>query len=159
VLDVGTGSGPVALALADELPECAVTATDTSPDALALARENASRLGLAERVRFEAGTLPEGAFDLVVANLPYVREDEWVGLAPEIREYEPRDALVAGEDGLDAIRSLLGAIAEHEVGAVALEVGAGQARTVAGLAEAAGFGTVAIRSDLAGIERVVSASR
>ena len=95
----------------------------------------------------------------MVANLPYVREDEWAGLPPEIREYEPRTALVAGEDGLDAIRSLLDAIGERDVGAVALEVGAGQAETVAGLAAAAGFPTVELRSDLAGIERVVSASR
>ena len=79
VLDVGTGSGAVALAVADELPEADVTATDTSEDALALARENAERLGLAERVAFERGTVPPGRrFDLVVANLPYVRESDMV---------------------------------------------------------------------------------
>ena len=78
VLDVGTGSGAIALAIADELPGCAVTATDTSAEALAVARANAERLGLGDRVRFQAGSVPaEGAFDLVVANLPYVAESEW----------------------------------------------------------------------------------
>jgi release factor glutamine methyltransferase len=85
VLEVGTGSGAVALAVAAELPSAEVTATDSSPGALALAGENATRLGLAGRVRFAEGTLPEGAsFDLLVANLPYVGEDEWPELAPEI---------------------------------------------------------------------------
>ena len=82
VLDVGTGSGAIALAVADELPEAEVVATDTSPGALEVARANAARLGLADRVRFEAGTVPEGeSFDLVLANLPYVAEADWAGLA------------------------------------------------------------------------------
>ena len=97
VLDVGTGSGAVALAIADELPRAEVVATDVSPGALEVARDNAARLGLAERVSFhEAAEAPERRYDLVVANLPYVREDEWATLEPEITEHEPRDALVAG---------------------------------------------------------------
>ncbi len=101
VHDVGTGSGAVALALRDERPDLVVTASDASPDAVAVARAN----GLSEA--FVHDGLPAGPFDLVVANLPYVREDEWAGLAPEIRLWEPREALVAGADGLDAIRSVV----------------------------------------------------
>jgi release factor glutamine methyltransferase len=100
VHDVGTGSGAVALALRDERPDLIVSASDASAAAVEVARAN----GLDAVV---ADGLPPGSFDLVVANLPYVREDEWAGLAPEIRSYEPRSALVAGVDGLDAIRSLV----------------------------------------------------
>ena len=158
VLDVGTGSGAVALAIADELPGARVVATDTSPGALEVARENARRLGLEERIAIHAGPGgPDGRFDLVVANLPYVRMDEWKALAPEIAEYEPREALVAGEDGLDAIRGLLGS--PPDCAALALEVGAGQAAEVAALVAAAGFADVETRRDLAGIERVVAATR
>ncbi len=161
VLDVGTGSGAVALAVAEELPECAVTATDSSPAALALAGENAERFGLADRVAFEDGTLPalgdRASFDLVLANLPYVAESDWDSLAPEIREFEPREALVSGSDGLDAIRTLVGglAVAEPRPRAVALEVGEGQASEVVELVMAAGYEQVSSRPDLAGIERIV----
>jgi release factor glutamine methyltransferase len=108
VHDVGTGSGAVALALASERPDMRVTGSDASAAAVDVARANGSRLGL--RVEFVvASDWPAGAQspDLVVANLPYVREDEWDALQPEIRLYEPRAALVAGEDGLDAIRALV----------------------------------------------------
>ena len=159
VCDVGTGSGAIALAVADELPNARVTATDIYPDALEVARANAERLGLADRVRFEAGSLPrEGSFDLILANLPYVSEREWLGLEPEVRDYEPRGALVPGPTGLEAIEALLGELAVG-VGAgakaVALEVGAGQAPVVAELVRRAGFERVEVRRDLAGIERVV----
>lgn len=158
VLDVGTGSGAVALAVADEIPDAQVTATDLSLDALAVARANAERLGLADRATFVPGSLPAGGrFDLVLANLPYVSEAEWSSLAPELRRYEPREALVAGPTGLEAIESLLAGLAlgEVETGAVALEVGAGQAPAVAALVHRAGFGSVRRLRDLAGIERVV----
>jgi release factor glutamine methyltransferase len=161
-LDVGTGSGAVALAVADELPGCQVTGTDTSPEALDLARENAERLKVDGRVRFERGTVPEGRiFELVLANLPYVREDEWEGLAPEITGYEPREALVGGADGVEAIASTVPAtVAALEPGAsLALEVGAGQAGPVAELLLGLGFGQVEGRQDLAGIPRVVLGSR
>jgi release factor glutamine methyltransferase len=160
-LDIGTGSGAVALAVADELPDCEVTATDTSAAALDLARENAQRLEIDARVSFERGTVPEGRrFELVLANLPYVREDEWEGLAREITDYEPREALVGGADGVEAIATTApAAVAALEPGAsLALEVGAGQAGAVAELLLDLGFGQVEGRQDLAGIPRVVLGS-
>jgi release factor glutamine methyltransferase len=163
VLDVGTGSGAIALAIADELPACEVTATDTSPGALAVARANAERLGLTDRVRFCEGTLPEGeTFDLILANLPYVAESDWAGLQPEVTRWEPREALLAGPDGLDAYRALvtksagpLCRIGRLKSGGLAVEVGEGQAAAVASLMSEAGFADVETRCDLAGIERVV----
>jgi release factor glutamine methyltransferase len=161
VLDVGTGSGAVALAIAHELPDAVVTGTDNSPGALELARENAKRLGLHDRVRFEAGSLPGGEFDLLLANLPYVAEGEWAGLPPEIARYEPRNALVGGPTGLEAIGALLEALAsgDTEAHAVALEVGAGQAAAVAELVPSVGYMRIETRRDLAGIDRVVIGRR
>lgn len=163
VLDVGTGSGAIALAVADELPECEVTATDTSPAALEVARANAARLGSAGRVRFIEGTLPEGSFDLVLANLPYVAERDWPSLQPEVTQWEPREALLAGPDGLDAYRAFipgcsshLHRYAEQMTGALVVEVGDGQAEAVGELMREAGFVAIETRRDLAGIERVVA---
>jgi release factor glutamine methyltransferase len=158
VLDVGTGSGAVALAVADELPETHVVATDTSPGALELAGDNAARLGLSDRVTFAPVTVHDGQpFDLLLANLPYVTEGEWGTLAPEITRYEPREALVAGPTGTEAIEALLDELhaGGTEVAAVSLEVGEGQAMRVGELVRAAGFGDVETRRDLAGIDRVV----
>lgn len=157
VLDVGTGSGAVALAVAEELPGCEVVATDTSEAALELAAANANVLGLGGRVRFADGTLPaDERCDLLLANLPYVSEAEWERLPPEIRNFEPREALVAGPTGLESIESLLAALArEQRPEAIALEVGQGQAAPVAELVREVGFSEVAARRDLAGIERVV----
>jgi release factor glutamine methyltransferase len=163
VLDVGTGSGAIALAIADELPACAVTAADTSPAALEVARANAEQLGLADRVRFIESTLPEDErFDLVLANLPYVAEREWPSLQPEVTQWEPREALLAGPDGLGAYRSFIPgcgrALIRHpgqSSTTLAVEVGEGQAPAVAELFREAGFGQIEVRRDLAGIERVV----
>jgi release factor glutamine methyltransferase len=161
-LDVGTGSGAVALSLASELPNVEVVATDTSADALEAAGANAARLGLGARVRFEGGSLPdEGGFDLLLANLPYVAEPDWPGLEPEVREWEPAEALLAGADGLEAIRALLTALSERPslAEAVALEVGIGQAEAVAALLAETGYPRTETRRDLAGIERVVVGRR
>jgi release factor glutamine methyltransferase len=158
VLDVGTGSGAIGLAVADELPGARVVATDTSLDALAVAQANAERLGLG--VELAHGTIEpvEGGFDLVVANLPYVAEGEWATLAPEIREYEPREAVLSGPTGLEAIEGLLAELSTSPrlPAAIGLEVGFGQAPTVAELARRAGFERVERRRDLAGIERMVA---
>jgi release factor glutamine methyltransferase len=150
VHDVGTGSGAVALALLDERPDLVVTASDASSAAADVARANATRLGLALDVSVQRG-LPLGnegmGPDLVVANLPYVREDEWDGLAPEIRAYEPREALVSGADGLDAIREL---VAQVPTGTrLTLEHAPGQAGAVRALLRDA-----ETRPDLAGHPRV-----
>ncbi len=162
VLDVGTGSGAVALAVAGELSGAEVVGTDTSPAALELARTNAERLDLADRVRFEQGTLPPGEdFDLVLANLPYVSEAEWERLAPEITRHEPRQALVAGPTGLEAIEALLVGLAAagEPPPALALEIGAAQAAAASRLVRDAGFGEVEVRRDLAGLDRVVVGRR
>ena len=165
VLDVGTGSGAIALAVADELEDARVTAIDTSFNAVRVAKANTERLGLTDRVDVVlrgpsslTGAVPDDrAFDLLLANLPYVSEDEWQDLAPEIREYEPREALVAGQTGLEAIEALaeelLGLAPRPRV--VALEIGAGQAEVVSTLVRAAGYTDVEVRSDLAGHDRVV----
>jgi release factor glutamine methyltransferase len=150
VHDVGTGSGAVALALLQERPDLIVTASDSSPAAVEVARANAARLRLPLEV-VECRGLPDGDYELVLANLPYVRDDEWAALAPEITRFEPRDALVSGPDGLDAIRSLVG---ESPAGThMALEHAPGQAAAVRSLLHAA-----ATYPDLAGRERVTAGS-
>ena len=150
----------LALALAKERPEAQVFATDISPDALAVARANAERLGLA--ITFIQGDLDQplalaGPFDLIVANLPYIPSADIDGLAADVRS-EPRLALDGGADGLVLVRRLVAGAPDllQPGGCLALEVGAGQAGAVKQLLRAVGFGGVRSRQDLAGIERVVS---
>jgi len=161
VLDLCTGSGAVALALKDERPDLHVSGSDLSVEALALARANGEHLGL--EVRWLQGDLLDGIpdeFDAVIANPPYVADAERSSLAPEILRHEPAGALFAGADGLAVIEALLRQLGERElVAMVALEVGAGQAETVAGLMRKAGFEKVECRRDLSGIERVVMGAR
>jgi release factor glutamine methyltransferase len=147
VHDLGTGSGAIALAIRQERPDMQVTGSDTSAAALACAHANARELQL--DVAF--GPDPNFEVDLLVANLPYVREDEWALLQPEIRLYEPRQALVSGEDGLDAIRAL---VASAPAGTqLALEHAPAQAADVRSLL--VGGETL---KDLAGRERVTLGS-
>ena len=157
VVDVGTGSGAVALALKHERPDLVVTGTDASEDALAVARDNAERLRL--DVTFLRANLLDGVpgpFDAVLANLPYVPED--AELAPEITGHEPTAALYAGADGLDAIRMLVGMLGG--VAVAALEIGGEkQADPVASLLRNAGFESLEVLRDLAGHERVLVARR
>ena len=161
VVDVGTGSGAIALALRDERPDLEVTGTDVSAGALAVARDNAARLGLAGDVAFVEGDLLAGLgeVDAVLSNPPYVAEGERVALAPEILRHEPAGALFAGADGLDVIRRLVPAAVAAGARLAAIEVGEGQAAAVRALMVEAGFATVQVRRDLAGIERVVAGSR
>jgi release factor glutamine methyltransferase len=165
VLDVGTGSGAIALAVADEIEDARVTAVDTSFDAVRVAQANTERLGLRDRVdvvlrgpsSLRGAEPDQHPFELLVANLPYVSEEEWEDLAPEIREFEPREAVVSGPTGLEAIQALteelLGLAPRPHV--VALEVGASQAEAVGELVRAAGYAEVEVRRDLAGHDRVV----
>jgi release factor glutamine methyltransferase len=160
VLDVGTGSGAVALALKHERSDLEVAGSDVSADALAVARANGRRLGL--RVTWHRADLLRGAggpWDAVVANPPYVAERELRALAPEIARHEPRAALAAGEDGLEVISRLVPELAEAGVPWVALEVGIGQAAAVRERLADAGFARTEVRNDLAGIPRVVVARR
>ncbi|MGK2938120.1 MAG: peptide chain release factor N(5)-glutamine methyltransferase [Solirubrobacteraceae bacterium] len=160
VVDVGTGSGAIALALADERPDLTITATDVDEDALAVARGNATRLGLA--VTFAAGDLldavPDAAFDAVLSNPPYIADGDRPGLPADVRDHEPGRALFAGADGLDVYRRLIPQAAEVAP-FVAVEVGAGQAEAVADLMRAVGLAAADVRPDLAGIDRVVVGRR
>jgi release factor glutamine methyltransferase len=159
VLDVGTGSGAIALALASELPEARVAGCDVSGDALEVARANGERLGV--EVEWVASDMLAGVegrrFHLVVSNPPYVAAGEIEALEPEVRDWEPRGATVAGETGLEAIERLVAQApaALEPGGALVLEVGAGQAAAVAALLEGAGLAGVGRDPDHAGIERIV----
>lgn len=160
VLDVGTGSGAVALAIAQERKDVRVTGIDSSPDAVDVARKNAERIGLAVELMI-ADLIVGGPYDLIVSNPPYVRDSEWRGLAPEITLYEPQEALLAGPDGLDVIRPLVPAAAEvlSRGGMLGIEVGQGQSKAVEALFERSGLRAVETERDLAGIPRVVRGRR
>ncbi len=161
ILDVGTGSGAVALALKHERKDLNVTGSDVSEQALDLARENGQKLGL--EVTWLGSDLLDDVpdeYDAVVSNPPYVAESERRTLAPEILRHEPEEALFAGQDGLKTIQRLIAQLAERpRIGFAVLEVGAGQAMAVGDLMRAAGFGAVHTERDLAGIERVVVGER
>lgn len=159
ILDVATGSGAVALALADELPDATITASDVSPEALEVARENSERLGAG--VTFVESDLLDGidgSFDTITANLPYVTTQELSDLQPEITDYEPALALHGGPDGLDLVRRLA-AQAPSKLkpgGRIVLEIGAGQAGATAEILDQNGFVETEIHNDLAGHGRVVT---
>lgn len=163
VLDLGTGSGCLLLAVLHERPQARGLAIDSSPAALVLAERNARSLGLAERARFlcrdwRDGLADLGRFDLVLANPPYIPEADIAGLEPEVARFEPRAALAGGIDGLDAYRAILAgldSLLDCE-GAAVLEVGIGQVEAVAELARAAGLRVVEVRADLGGVFRALT---
>lgn len=162
ILELGTGSGAVALALAGELPKARITATDVSPAALAVARGNGERLGLGDRVRWLEGDLFEPVagegFDVIVSNPPYVAESDASGLAPELG-HEPREALFAGADGLTVLTRIAAEAPGflHPGGALCLELGAEQGEALASLLAAAGLAVEPIGRDLAGRPRIAVA--
>lgn len=164
VADVGTGSGCLAVAIAAHAPDARVTAIDASAEALALARANVARHDVGARVTLREGDLLAGAgiFDVIVANLPYVSAREWVALAPEVRDFEPREALVGGIAGTEAVERLLAEAPPHLApgGVLAMEIGATQGAAVSGMARRAfPDGDVCVRTDLAGLDRVVQIRR
>lgn len=161
LLDIGVGSGAIALAIAHERPDVQVEGLDLSPAALVLAAENAQLLGLAARVTLRQGDLfaldNSGQYDVIVSNPPYIAIGEQTTLMPEVRDFEPALALFAGDDGLDCYRALIPAAraALRNSGTLLVEVGAGQAAAVAELFAVAGYADIFTNRDLAGIERVV----
>jgi release factor glutamine methyltransferase len=164
ILDLGTGSGAIALSLASELPHAEITATDLSEPALQIAAENADHLHLRERIRFLAGDLFEPVaserFDVVVSNPPYVARNDAASLPPEL-SHEPDMALFAGADGLDVIRRLVAAAGDHlsPGGWLLFELSPEQVETAEDELAKAGFTEIERRFDLARLARVVGARR
>ncbi|HEU4787338.1 MAG TPA: peptide chain release factor N(5)-glutamine methyltransferase, partial [Gemmatimonadaceae bacterium] len=164
IVDVGTGSGCLAVTLAREFPRAHVTAVDVSPAALAIAERNAARHGVLERVSFLRSSMLEETpeADLVVSNPPYVPDGDRASLPAEVRDHEPPEALFAGVDGLDRIRDLIAAAPGRlrRGGWLVFECGVGQERAIRDImARAPALKLVAIRPDLAGIPRTVIAER
>ena len=161
VLDVGTGSGVIALTLAAELPQADVSAVDVSPDALALARQNADRLGLAERVHFSQSDLMEsveGAFDLIIANLPYIPGGEIAGLAREV-QHDPVLALDGGPKGTEIVEKLIDQARAHlnPGGRLVLEIGHDQAQALAAELERQKYRDIRPVADYQGVLRFLFA--
>ncbi len=160
VLDIGTGSGAIAVAIAHERPEAQIEAIDISAEALQIAVQNAELNGVDSRICFRQEDLAQftgGPYNMIVSNPPYIPESDRDELMPEVRDYEPHLALFAGADGLVAYRQIVAQALERLLagGWLLLEVGINQSEPVAELLRVAGFGTVSVRDDYAGIPRVV----
>ncbi len=162
LLDLCTGSGCILLSILKETTGISGTGTDISPKALAVARENAIRLGVeASFLQSDLWERIEGAYDVIVSNPPYIARKVIRGLAPEVREHEPMLALDGGEDGLDFYRKIVGQAAEHlkDDGTLSVEIGYDQGEAVADLMGKNGFTKVQVIPDLAGLDRVVAGKR
>lgn len=162
ILEIGTGSGAISIALASELEHASITATDASPEALALAAENALNNAVEGKIVFLCGDLFDpvgGVYDVVVSNPPYISEEEYDLLSPEVREYEPRRALVAGPDGTEFHRRLVQGAPPFLVdgGWLAMELGAEQRTAVEKMLHDGDYCDIVFHHDYAGIERVVLA--
>ena len=160
ILDLGTGSGCLLLAALVEFPSASGLGIDRSPGAVETARRNARLNGLEDRSAFRVAALddlPQADWDLILTNPPYIPETEVIGLQPEVARFDPREALIAGPDGLDAYRSLMRIMPRLLAprATVVLELGAGQDQAVRSLARAAGFTAVATRKDLGGVDRAL----
>ncbi len=165
VLDIGTGSGVIAISIAHDWSEAEITAIDSSASALDVARSNAERLGFADQIRFLQGDLlapvAEERFEIIVSNPPYVPTTDRETLAVEVRDHEPALALFAGPDGLDIYRRLIPQAFTALVpgGFLVLEIGYGQSEAIAGLLAAAEFGQIEFIPDLQSIPRVACSQR
>lgn len=163
-LDLGTGTGCVLAALLSECSRASGVGTDISAKAVQAARDNMERLGLADRARILASdwfSSLRGRFHMIVSNPPYIAEDEIADLMVEVRDHDPMRALTPGLDALAAYRAIIPEAFErlHAGGALAVEVGAGQARLVQALMDKAGFAAVSVRNDLSGVGRAVIAAK
>jgi release factor glutamine methyltransferase len=165
IVDLGTGSGAIAIAILNALPTAKAVATDISEQALAAAKKNAERHGVAARIQFKLGAWWQAVphtelFDLIVSNPPYITSDQVGTLQPEVRLFDPKLALDGGWDGLEAYRAIATQAARrlNPGGLVLLEIGANQGETAARIFSRAGFGRVEVQKDLAGLDRVVIAS-
>lgn len=161
VLDIGVGSGAILLTLLAEWPGARGLGTDIDEAALAVARENAQRLGVADRAEFTRADWLDGVagpFDLVASNPPYIAAAEVEALAPDVRAWEPRHALTPGPTGLESYRAIAAGVGRVLApgGRLLVEIGAGQGAAVAGILAGAGLGAVAVHPDLDGRDRVVS---
>jgi release factor glutamine methyltransferase len=165
ILDIGTGSGAIAIALACEVPHASVMATDISLPALEVARRNAEILGLQNQIDFRQGNLfepVEGFFDIIASNPPYIGEEEYEELPEGVRDFEPRGALFAGKNGLEFYEKLIYQAAGHlkKNGWLLLEIGARQEKDVYRIMESSGFyDNIEMRRDYGGLPRVVKARR
>jgi release factor glutamine methyltransferase len=164
ILEIGTGSGAISVALASELPCADITATDISKGALELASANASRNSVDQRIRFRTSNLFEnvtGKFDLIVSNPPYISEAEYAGLSREVRDYEPVEALVSGPDGTECHEPIIAGARDflNPGGALFLEIGALQKQKIEEILKKEGYNRIAFRKDYAGLFRVAEARR
>jgi release factor glutamine methyltransferase len=165
ILDIGTGSGAIAIAIVLEIARAKVVATDISPEALNMGKKNADTLGLKDKIDFRQGNLFEpvkGFFDIIVCNPPYISAQDYEELPAGVKDYEPRDALLAGKSGLEFYEKLIYQAAAflQKKGWLLLEIGAKQEAGVCGIMEAAGFyDSIEMRRDYAGLPRVIKARR
>lgn len=165
ILEVGTGTGCVAVAIACNAPKVSILATDIRPENLDLAMRNAARHGVDNRIEVRAGETYEplrpadGPLDVICSNPPYVEEGQWEALSPTIRLHEDRAALLSGPEGLDVIRQLVAKGQDHlrQGGLLAFEIGMGQYERVYALLDEYGYKEIRVTRDLAGIERIVTA--
>ncbi|MCE5228178.1 peptide chain release factor N(5)-glutamine methyltransferase [bacterium] len=163
IADIGVGSGAIAVSIAHAVPTCRIIATDVSPDSIEVARRNAEKHGVADRIEFGAGELFEPIhepLDAILSNPPYVPETDRATLAPDVIDYEPHAALFSGPDGLDCIRELIAQAPRHlkPGGLLLIEIGAGQSLAVETLlAQTGSFQSIGFIPDYAGIDRVAKA--
>lgn len=164
ILEIGTGSGAISVALASELPRAEITATDISPGAIEVASSNAAVNNVAGQIRFVAGSFFEpvaGSFDLIVSNPPYISEAEYAGLSRRVRDFEPPGALLAGQDGTECHQAIIAGAKDflNPAGALFLEIGALQKQKIEEILRKEGYNLTVFRKDYAGLFRVARARR